>query len=132
MNEEIFKAGYFEQVADVNAFLGSDFSVGKRMIILGASWCRPCHIYCLNIRRGEEVLKPVFAELEVQLPIHYIDSDSGSILFEERGIANIQSIPLTMLLNCGRNVGELYGAKSLAKEVIPELRSAFGRIPVLK
>jgi len=77
----------------------------KQVLYFSAPWCGPCRAF-----------KPVMESLQSELPIQFIDVDSSS---QTAAQYNVRSVPTTIVVQDGREIGRAVGAKT--KEEIKAL-----------
>jgi thioredoxin-like negative regulator of GroEL len=80
----------------------------KQIIFFGASWCGPCKAF-----------KPLMESLQSEMPIQFIDVDLSS---QTAAQYNIRSVPTTIVVQNGTEIGRAVGAKT--KE---EIRALYNR-----
>ena len=80
----------------------------KQIIFFGASWCGPCKMF-----------KPVMESLQSEMSITFIDVDSSPQTATQY---NVRSVPTTIVVQNGVEIGRAVGAKS--KE---EIRALYNR-----
>ena len=80
----------------------------KQIIFFGASWCGPCKMF-----------KPVMESLQSEMSITFIDVDTSPQTATQY---NVRSVPTTVVVKDGMEVGRAVGAKS--KE---EIRALYNR-----
>ena len=80
----------------------------KQILYFSASWCGPCRMF-----------KPLMESMQNELPIQFIDVDSSP---QTAAQYNIRSVPTTIVVKDGMEIGRVTGAKS--KE---EIRALYNR-----
>ena len=80
----------------------------KQILYFSAPWCGPCKAF-----------KPVMESLQSEMSITFIDVDSSS---QTAAQYNVRSVPTTILVENGMEIGRAVGAKT--KE---EIRALYNR-----
>jgi thioredoxin-like negative regulator of GroEL len=80
----------------------------KQVLYFSAPWCGPCRSF-----------KPVMESLQNEMSITFIDVDSSPQTAQQY---NVRSVPTTVVLNNGMEIGRVVGART--KE---EIRSLYNR-----
>ena len=70
----------------------------KQLLYFSAPWCAPCRTF-----------KPIMESLQSQIPITFIDVDISTQTAQNH---NVRSVPTTILLEGGVEIGRLTGIKS--------------------
>jgi thioredoxin 1 len=69
----------------------------KQLLYFSAPWCAPCRTF-----------KPIMESLQSQIPITFIDIDISTQTAQNH---NVRSVPTTILLEDGVEIGRLTGIK---------------------
>jgi thioredoxin 1 len=69
----------------------------KQLLYFSAPWCAPCRTF-----------KPIMESLQSQIPITFIDVDISTQTAQNH---NVRSVPTTILLEDGVEIGRLTGIK---------------------
>ena len=80
----------------------------KQVLYFSAPWCGPCKAF-----------KPLMESLQSEMSITFIDVDSSPQTTQQY---NVRSVPTTIVIQNGREIGRAIGAKS--KE---EIRALYNR-----
>lgn len=80
----------------------------KQILYFSAPWCGPCKAF-----------KPVMESLQSELPIQFIDVDSSP---QTSAQYNVRSVPTTIVVQNGMEIGRVVGAKSAN-----EIRALYNR-----
>jgi len=80
----------------------------KQILYFSSTWCGPCKAF-----------KPLMESMQNELPIQFIDVDSSP---QTASQYNIRSVPTTIVIKDGMEIGRVTGAKS--KE---EIRALYNR-----
>ena len=71
----------------------------KQLLYFSAEWCGPCRTF-----------KPTMEALSKEIPIRFIDVDISANTSQNY---NVRSVPTTILIKDGIEVGRLIGPKSM-------------------
>ena len=71
----------------------------KQLLYFSAEWCAPCRTF-----------KPTMEALSKEIPIQFIDVDISANTAQNY---NVRSVPTTILIKDGIEVGRLIGPKSM-------------------
>jgi thioredoxin-like negative regulator of GroEL len=71
----------------------------KQLLYFSAEWCGPCRTF-----------KPTMEALSKEIPIQFIDVDISANTSQNY---NVRSVPTTILIKDGIEVGRLIGPKSM-------------------
>jgi thioredoxin-like negative regulator of GroEL len=80
----------------------------KQILYFSASWCGPCKAF-----------KPLMESMQSELPVQFIDVDASP---QTAAQYNIRSVPTTIVVQDGMEIGRAVGAKT--KE---EIRALYNR-----
>jgi len=80
----------------------------KQVLYFSSPWCGPCRSF-----------KPVMESLQTEMSITFVDVDSSPQTAQQY---NVRSVPTTVVLNNGMEIGRVVGART--KE---EIRSLYNR-----
>ena len=71
----------------------------KQLLYFSSTWCAPCRTF-----------KPTMEALSKEIPIQFIDVDVSSATAQNY---NVRSVPTTLLIKDGMEIGRLVGPKSM-------------------
>jgi len=80
----------------------------KQVLYFSAPWCSPCRSF-----------KPVMESLQTEMSITFVDVDSSPQTAQQY---NVRSVPTTVVLNNGMEIGRVVGARTK-----DEIRSLYNR-----
>jgi thioredoxin-like negative regulator of GroEL len=80
----------------------------KQVLYFSAPWCGPCRSF-----------KPVMESLQTEMSITFVDVDSSPQTAQQY---NVRSVPTTVVLNNGMEIGRVVGARTK-----DEIRSLYNR-----
>jgi len=80
----------------------------KQVLYFSAPWCGPCRSF-----------KPVMESLQTEMSITFVDVDSSPQTAQQH---NVRSVPTTVVLNNGMEIGRVVGARTK-----DEIRSLYNR-----
>jgi thioredoxin 1 len=70
----------------------------KQLLYFSGTWCQPCKTF-----------RPIIESLTPEIPIVFIDVDASSQTAQQY---NIRSVPTTVLIKDGIEIGRIVGVKS--------------------
>jgi thioredoxin 1 len=80
----------------------------KQLLYFSGTWCQPCKTF-----------RPIIESLTSEIPIVFIDVDASSQTAQQY---NIRSVPTTVLIKDGIEIGRIVGVKSAN-----DIRSLYNR-----
>lgn len=80
----------------------------KQVLYFSSPWCGPCRSF-----------KPVMESLQTEMSITFVDVDSSPQTAQQY---NVRSVPTTVVLNNGMEIGRVIGARTK-----DEIRSLYNR-----
>jgi len=80
----------------------------KQVLYFSSPWCGPCRSF-----------KPVMESLQNEMSITFVDVDSSPQTAQQY---NVRSVPTTVVLNNGMEIGRVVGARTK-----DEIRSLYNR-----
>jgi len=70
----------------------------KQILFFSTTWCAPCIQF-----------KPIMESLQPEIPIIFIDAEISNTTAQQY---NVRSVPTTILVKDGREIGRLVGPKT--------------------